>query len=1807
MSQSVEADSFLGRLSALPKDPGTPLASAIAPALEDEAALRRLFATDRDHKRLQNPYVGLVDVFGTNTECIRHIRARQVQDTDELHAKYLMALHEKTRRKDGELAMASTFEDFKARWAIFTEGALSQLEDWTGVIAAGGSVLACLAPLPTRVVEQGSKRAIRKYYHSEAYPASDVDLFLYGMTPKQAEEKCKAIFAAVRDSVPWEVTAVRTKNAATIHCQYPYRSIQIILRLYQSPAEILAGFDVDSACVAFNGEHVFATPRGIMALMTQANQVAVDRRSPSYEGRLAKYAQRGFEIHVPELRRGDIDPTIFERALSRVPGLARLLVLEKLSSQDGRDKFLGMRRTMRGRPADMSNRYRRRDRRLKGDLKADAAFGGLQPNDYDGTFHIPYGPGFDARKIEKIIYQTDLGMNSTFNPKNKGRTLHRHPAFFGTMEEAIEDCCEHCRAPETEEEKETFAKESEQLITGRIAFIQEDPGRQSITGSFHPIDVGEWSDQAYIRPVTRLFTSIAAHDRAAVADFVKKNADSINWRDHVGRTALQFALQCSARDICKDLIHAGSRMTARLVDGRTSLHLACQLEDMEDVVILMLQKSEQNKKEAEELEKAKVTTEGEKISDDIEMKDEENKVQDSSEDDWTDQEEHEENQDYVEAKRKVDLVVVPQSVEDDVLEDTNEPDILDINAADWDQSLTPLGILIEAGADCKTPRKAQGYGATTFHPLTLTALAKDENIAARIASHLVVAGGATSAAADEEAITVFHRLVAHNRVETIATLLRVDPSAKTASRFLAANWNKAVSPMTTPFAGGCRAMVAVLVAYGGCRVCTDQEMFDRSVAANPNASYQFKQDDAFARSTLQPIEASLRNHNDLYRLVIALEPDSARNLVPQDIYGYRNSEEHRRSLLDFLRGNTEEVNALFVEAPATDEIQLEIDNRPKYGSILDVSQMEISSKVGWEAEAIQLEQQYAASTKKQKHVDLDTAKRNAEDAAKKKVKATKMLSYYQDAIAQLEQIGAKSWDEIFPESPSKWTDKSKNGQATPNPSTASSPPGAPTRRYVVFGTGGIEPAGVHLTPLYDELFEAIWAGDTKKVQEMCLPVNGGGKPIRKDLLQVTAGVAFRNLSTTHVSALSYMTYTTLFVALRARKWATAQAILAIAKAQRSEDEKEGATHWDSKKRIILEDSDNEEDSDAESDDSAVTQTKLGFDTIAAKYLTISVNVDPTSLLSHYVHMFFNDKLIHVNLITMAVYSNDVEMFREICELMLSLDQPQLPDASVVDIILQCDSPSILDEYIRRTGAGLTLPKEETLSDAEAPGVDGEDSKIYMGLNVHGKKRKDLAKQGDPNAPAAEGKSVPLLWRAATYHSLTIIDYLSSSRPLEAYKHYLSTATKPSKRLTAIPNLDAQLPTLLGFGINHLGESAVLAAVTSTNTPGDPLETLKKLMAYSPKMVPAAINTQVKLQRVSPLLAACGTGKHPRLIDWLLANGADPCARDERGWNIFHLLSAYHNKALFMHLISKLPSNVTAELMIQQSRGRWNTPLSIAVKTGRIDVVSLLLQSAKDAVLPALVLRDATGSIPLHSAVLACNAEIVTLLTAATPPEALYMENGVGSTPLEIAAYCALSQALRVQGSTRRTVNRSNPSSTQGFSVWRYGGPELDPEPGYTAEDEAEIKGFRKVLDAVTAAGVLSRKPQVLAALTAFAEQSEKEWEASGSRKSAEISDAVVVGASGGEESNVATVPRQDTSDAAKTLEVLSKAVVAVHQRTLVHLKDVQQVVFSAVNDSENGKPRVADDDGGLMNEDDNEANNRSEFFLGGIWQPKDFY
>ena len=91
---------------------------------------------------------------------------------------------------------------------------------------------------------------------------------------------------------------------------------------------------------------------------------------------------------------------------------------------DTRQRYLIDRRKLRTRP-DADIDYSRRKKKLKGDLKANMDIGGIEMNDYDvQSLHIPYGPGWDARRIDKLVYQTVSGIHRA-NGKNSNSPSER--------------------------------------------------------------------------------------------------------------------------------------------------------------------------------------------------------------------------------------------------------------------------------------------------------------------------------------------------------------------------------------------------------------------------------------------------------------------------------------------------------------------------------------------------------------------------------------------------------------------------------------------------------------------------------------------------------------------------------------------------------------------------------------------------------------------------------------------------------------------------------------------------------------------------------------------------------------------------------------------------------------------------------------------------------------------------------------------------------------------------------------------------------------------------------------------------------------------------------------------------------------------------------------------------------------------------------------------------------------------------------------------------------------------------------------
>lgn len=470
---------------------------------------------------------------------------------------------------------------------------------------------------------------------------------------------------------------------------------KIVLRVYKSISEILTGFDIDAAGGAYDGNQVYVTPRALESFITQINHIDLTRRSPSYENRLSKYSKRDFEIKYPALQRDRIDPTIYERSFRRTLGLARLLVLERLPTTTARETYLDKRREERGRP-----RVHRQRQVLHGNIKdyhEDEVADWLSEEDVSNyhTFTVPYGQHFNAKRIEKLCYTRDLLLNAEWNqPDERDVYLHRHPAFFGRVEDVIEDCCGCCPEPVTEQEKEIAEKEAEIYIKGKVSFLIDDPGRQQI-GSFNPLTENDWTDMAYVGNVTRLCQSIVDGDVEDVSNWLSQEESDPNKRDYTGRTPLHLAVMASTPEVVKSLVDHGARLTARLADGKNALHLAASRGDSAIIKILM-EKSIENE-EAEEERQDKKRQAAKKAAPDT--KDEESESDEESDGEIIDGETTDVD---VVSMTTGSFAKVKKGEGDDAEdlvpdESQDEPDFFNIDALAWDLQCSPLHLAIAEG------------------------------------------------------------------------------------------------------------------------------------------------------------------------------------------------------------------------------------------------------------------------------------------------------------------------------------------------------------------------------------------------------------------------------------------------------------------------------------------------------------------------------------------------------------------------------------------------------------------------------------------------------------------------------------------------------------------------------------------------------------------------------------------------------------------------------------------------------------------------------------------------------------------------------------------------------------------------------------------------------------------------------------------------------------------------------------------------------------------------------------------------------
>jgi hypothetical protein len=125
--------------------------------------------------------------------------------------------------------------------------------------------------------------------------------------------------------------------------------------------------------------------------------------------------------------------------------------------------------------------------------------------------------------------------------------------------------------------------------------------------------------------------------------------------------------------------------------------------------------------------------------------------------------------------------------------------------------------------------------------------------------------------------------------------------------------------------------------------------------------------------------------------------------------------------------------------------------------------------------------------------------------------------------------------------------------------------------------------------------------------------------------------------------------------------------------------------------------------------------------------------------------------------------------------------------------------------------------------ATGPKALNDKNRIYLGLNVHGKKRADLATQNDPDAQSSSSTFIPLIWRAAKKSAKGIISYLVGQRPLGAYRRYAESHTDERAMW-----LEEHLPVWLGWITDSLGQNPLTAAIVGNN-----VETLQWLFEKAP--------------------------------------------------------------------------------------------------------------------------------------------------------------------------------------------------------------------------------------------------------------------------------------------------------------------------------------------------------------------------------------
>jgi len=139
--------------------------------------------------------------------------------------------------------------------------------------------------------------AITTIITSEDFPPKDYDFFLVNLTEQKARENIAKFAHRFTHNSPGSVHVYRTQEVLTLVSREI--TVQIILRRYSSIAQVLHGFDLGPCQVAVFAGQLVGTPMAQYCYNHRCVLPALYARRPSFEQRLLKYFDRGFDLVLP--------------------------------------------------------------------------------------------------------------------------------------------------------------------------------------------------------------------------------------------------------------------------------------------------------------------------------------------------------------------------------------------------------------------------------------------------------------------------------------------------------------------------------------------------------------------------------------------------------------------------------------------------------------------------------------------------------------------------------------------------------------------------------------------------------------------------------------------------------------------------------------------------------------------------------------------------------------------------------------------------------------------------------------------------------------------------------------------------------------------------------------------------------------------------------------------------------------------------------------------------------------------------------------------------------------------------------------------------------------------------------------------------------------------------------------------------------------------------------------------------------------------------------------------------------------------